>query len=185
MSTTYAVLRRSLGQRLNMWGGDVSSDGPAKTTAASTSNTLIDTNRPEPDDEWDSAWIVLNPGSADQVNSPTIWRRVSDNLGYVQSTGTLTIMGSWPTPYGNGVPINTQYELFKTFRPENWLQGVNWALTNSYPYRHLRVTFEVPQDYNSRIINVGALVKNLSLSNPVAAPTVVELADGQGMFVPG
>lgn len=147
---------------------------------------MVDTTRSEPDDEWNEAWIVLNPGSTNQVTLPTIWRRVAIDAGWVQSTGTFTIQGSWPAPYsstgpGAGVP----YEVYKVFRPENWLQAINWALSNSYPERHIAASFEAPQNPYSRIIKWGELVKGLSVTDPVTAPTVTEIADGKGAFQPG
>lgn len=254
IGTAYSSLRRVLAQRLNYWGGDISSNGPGAFTGTGTVNTAIDTTRPEPDDEWDSSWVVLNPGSLNQTQAPTVWRRVADNAGWVNSTGVLTITGSWPSPYnvtgpgydtgtssavdgismtvagtpwtvnqwrghtvtlggsfsqilsntnnkltlttapagwtggtpGNGTyAITMPYELYKVFRPENWQQALNWAITNSYPKRHIDVNFEVPQDSFSRIINWGSIVKNLALSNPLVAPVVTELADGSGNYKPG
>lgn len=185
ISTPYSTIRRTLAQRMNYWGGDISNNGPGTLSANGTSNTAIDTTRTDPDDEWDEAWIVLNPGSADQVNSPTIWRRVAATTGWVQSTGTFNIQGTWPAPYTNGPPAGTPYELFKVFHPEAWLQGVNWALANSYPRRHVQVTFELQQDSRGRIIKWGELVKNLKLSDPTTPPVVTELANGNGTFQPG
>ena len=185
ISTTYSLLRRTLAQRMNYWGGDISNNGPGALSATGTKNTAIDINRTDPDDEWDEAWIVLNPGSTDQVNTPTIWRRVAATTGWVQSTGTFNIQGSWPAPYTNGPPSGTAYELYKVFHPEAWLQAVNWALSNSYPKRHLGVSFEIPQDQYARIVKWGDLVKNLKISDPTIPPSVTEIANGQGGFMPG
>src|ERR1044071_9724037 len=113
MSVSYATLRRTLAQRMNFWGGDISADSSG-TVESATVNTLVDTTRAEPDDEWDSAWIVLNPGASSNV----IWRRVAADSGWVQSTGTLTIIGTWPSPYNSAGPTaGTPYELYKVFRP--------------------------------------------------------------------
>lgn len=185
ISTTYSLLRRNLAQRMNYWGGDISNNGPGTLSATGTKNTAIDTTRTDPDDEWDEAWIVLNPGSSDQVVSPTIWRRVAADAGWIQSTGTFNIQGTWPSPYTNGPPSGTPYELYKVFHPEAWLQAINWALTNSYPKRHIAVNFEVPQDAYGRIIKWGDLVKNLRLTDPVTPPVVTEVPNGQGQFQPG
>lgn len=171
---------------MNFFGGDVSSGLSATTTAAGSTNTLIDTNRPEPDDEWDSSWIVLNPGSSDQVNKPTIWRKVADTGGYIQSTGTITILGTWPSPYSAGVPSGTSYELYKTFRPEQWLQGINYALLEAYPHRHRAISAEIPQNSSTRLLDYGFLGKQITaIPNPSSAPTVTEITDGTGAFQPG
>lgn len=171
---------------MNYWGGDISSNGPSLTTAQGTTNTLTDKNRSEPDDEWDNGWVVLNPGSVDQVNKPTIWRNISDTAGWVLGTGTLTINGSWPAPYTAGVPANVPYELFKVYRPENWMQAINFAISYSYPYRHRAFNFELPQNNTTRIVNYGRLAKQFaSVTNPGTGPTVTEIADGTGGFDPG
>lgn len=181
MSATLATLRRTLAQRLQFWGGDIQNNGPG-TVEDSTSTTLIDTTRTEPDDEWDSAWIVLNPGATSNV----IWRRVASDGGWVQSTGTLTIVGSWPAPYTSGPPAGTPYELYKVFRPENWLQAVNYALSRSYPFRHRAVDFEIPIAYYSRILDWGRLAKQLNtVPTPTTPLVVTELANGNGSFQPG
>lgn len=185
IATPYSTIRRTLAQRMNYWGGDISNNGPGTFTAAGTKNTAIDTTRTDPDDEWDEAWIVLNPGSTDQINSPTVWRRVAATAGWVQATGTFNIQGTWPAPYTNGPAQGTSYELYKVFHPEAWLQAVNWALANSYPRRHVQVTFELAQDQFGRIIKWGELVKNLKLVDPTVPPVVTEVADGTGFFQPG
>ena len=167
---------------MSLWGGDIQNNGPGTVGSGSTSNTLVDTSRPEPDDEWDSSYIVLNPGSSSNV----IWRRVADTNGWVQNTGTLTIVGSWPAPYTNGPTAGTPYELFKVFRPEAWLQAINYALEKSYPKRHRPVSFEVPQNNATRIIDYGRLAKQINtLSTPALAPVLTEIADGTGAFQPG
>lgn len=186
VNLTYAQLRRTLAQRLNFWGGDISNNGSGAVSATGSTTTMVDTTRAEPDDEWNEAWIVLNPGSTNQVTLPTIWRRVAIDAGWVQSTGVFTIQGSWPAPYNSSGPgAGVAYEVYKVFRPENWLQAINWALTNSYPERHVAASFEVPQNPYSRIIKWGELVKSLSVTDPVTAPTVTEIADGKGAFQPG
>lgn len=186
LSTPYSLLRRNLAQRLNYWGGDIQTNLPGAVSALGSKGTMIDTTRSEPDDEWNESWIVLNPGSTDQVSLPTIWRRIAVDAGWVQSTGTFTIQGTWPVPYAvNGPTAGTAYEVYKVFRPENWLQAINWALANSYPKRHVGVNFELPQDATARTIKWGELVKNLAIINPTSAPTVTEIADGQGQYVPG
>lgn len=185
IATPYSNIRRTLAQRMNYWGGDISNNGAGTFSTTGTVNTAIDTTRTDPDDEWDEAWIVLNPGSSDQIGSPTIWRRVAATAGWVQASGTFNIQGTWPAPYTNGPPAGTQYELYKVFHPEAWLQAVNWALANSYPRRHVQVTFEAPQDQFARIIRWGELVKNLKLSDPIIPPVVTEIADGTGFYQPG
>ncbi len=109
ISTGYSLLRRNLAQRLNYWGGDIQSNGPGAFTANGSASTAIDTTRAEPDDEWNEAWIVLNPGSTNQAGTPTVWRRVSSDMGWVQSTGVLTIQGTWPSPYATGPTTGTPY----------------------------------------------------------------------------
>lgn len=185
IATPYANIRRTLAQRMNYWGGDIANNGAGTFSANGTSNTAIDTTRTDPDDEWDEAWIVLNPGSLDQVNTPTIWRRIAANTGWVQSTGTFNIQGSWPAPYASGPAAGVSYELYKVFHPEAWLQAVNWALSNSYPRRHVQVTFEAAQDPFTRIVRWGELVKNLRLVDPTTPPSVTEISDGNGTFQPG
>ena len=253
ISTGLATLRRTLAQRMQYWGGDIASNGPAFFSATGTSNTAIDTiNRPEPDDEWVDSWIVLNPGSADQTNAPTVWRRLVAQGAWISATGTFTIIGTWPTPYNivapgfatgtstsvnattmtdtgatwtvnqwkghtvtlggstaiiasntatvltlnatgwvGGTPSNgtytvtMPYELFKTFRPENWLQALNWAIVRAYPKRHIGVAFDVFQTSTARVINWGNIVNNLAVPNPVTAPTITEIANGQGLYQPG
>lgn len=238
---------------MQFWGGDIASNGSAIFSAVGTTNTAVDTNnRPEPDDEWADAWIVLNPGSSDQTNAPTVWRRMAATGGWISATGTFTIIGTWPSPYNvtgpgfatgtstsvnsttmtdntqtwtvnqwkghtvtlgnstgivasntstvltltstgwsNGTPSNgtytitLSYELYKTFRPENWLQALNWAIVRAYPKRHIGVSFEIPQTATERIINWGNIVNNLAVVNPTTAPTVTELANGLGTYQPG
>lgn len=182
MSTSLATLRRTLSQRMQFWGGDIQNNGPGTVTAGSSATTLVDTSRSEPDDEWNSAWIVLNPGTSSNV----IWRRIADTGGWVQNTSTLTIVGSWPAPYASGPPAGTSYELFKVFRPEAWLQAINYALSRSYPNRHRAADFEIPQGYYTRILDWGRLAKQLNTVPVPSAPLIVtEIADGQGAFQPG
>jgi hypothetical protein len=185
ISTGYSLLRRNLGQRLNYWGGDIQSNGPGAFTANGSASTAIDTTRAEPDDEWNEAWIVLNPGNINQAGAPTVWRRISSDAGWVQSTGVMTIQGTWPAPYNNGPTAGTAYELYKVFRPENWLQAINWSLARSYPHRHVPVSFEVPQDSTTRVVQWGNLVNNLALNNPTTPPVVTEIANGTGLYQPG
>ena len=181
MGTSFATLRRELAKRMNLYGGDISSGGAATTTALSANNTLIDTTRTEPDDEWDSAYIVLNPGSANQNSNPTIWRRIAPDGGWTQSNGTAIILGTWPAPYTSGVPASVPYEIYKVFKPTDWLDAVNFALRESYPERHRPVDVEVKQNSSSRVIDYGFLGKQAtSVTAPSLAPTVTELADGTG-----
>lgn len=171
---------------MNYWGGDISSNGPSLTTATSSVNTLIDKNRSEPDDEWDNAWIVINPGSTNQQTTPTIWRNVADVSGWILRTGTITINGTWPAPYQTGIPVSTPYEIFKIYRPENWLQAINYSLSYSYPYRHRAFSFELPQNSYTRLINYSRLAKQFaSVPSPGLALTVTEVPDGTGTFQPG
>lgn len=181
MSSSFATLRRTLAQRMQFWGGDIS-DNSSGSVESSSATTLVDTTRAEPDDEWNSAWIVLNPGSATNV----IWRRIASDGGWVQSTGTATIVGSWPSPYSSGPPAGTPYEIYKVFRPESWLQAINYALARSYPKRHRAADFEIPQGYYTRILDWGRLAKQLNtVPTPTTALTVTEIADGAGAFQPG
>lgn len=181
MSSSLATLRRELAQRMQFWGGDIQNNNVGTVTGAS-STTLVDALRTEPDDEWNSAWIVLNPGGTSNI----IWRRIADTGGWVQNTNTLTIIGSWPAPYASGPPAGTPYELYKVFRPEVWLQAINYALSRSYPHRHRSADFEIPQGYYTRILDWGRLAKQLNtVPTPSVAPTVTEIADGFGTFQPG
>jgi hypothetical protein len=167
---------------MNFWGGDIASDS-AGVVESATSTSLVDTTRAEPDDEWDSAWILLNPGAASNV----IWRRVAADGGWVQTSGTFTIVGSWPSPYDTtGPPAGTPYELYKVFRPVDWLKATNYALTRSYPHRHRAADFEIPQSYYSRILDWGRLAKQVNtVPTPSVALSVTEIADGVGAFQPG
>lgn len=186
MGTSYAALRRQLAQRMNMYGGDITTGNSATTSDLSSSNTLVDVNRTEPDSEWDASWIVLNPGSADQVTKPTIWRRISPDGGWTQSNGTAIILGTWPAPYASGVPAGTPYELYKVFKPGDWLQAVNFSLLEAYPHRHRPIDIEVAQDSATRIIDYGFLAKAVtSVATPTAPLVATELADGKGAFQPG
>lgn len=181
MSSSLAVLRRSLAQRMQFWGGDIQSNGPS-TVTGSSALTLVDTTRSEPDDEWNSGWIVLNPGSTSNV----IWRRVAADGGWIQNTSTLTLTTPWPAPYTAGPPVGTPYELYKVFRPENWLQAINYALARSYPHRHRAADFEIPQGYYTRQLDWGRLAKQMNtVPTPGTALTVTEIADGHGAFQPG
>lgn len=181
MSVSLATLRRILAQRMQFWGGDIQSNNPGTVTSA-TATTLVDATRAEPDDEWNSSWIVLNPGASSNV----IWRRVANDGGWVSATNTLTIIGSWPAPYISGPPGGTPYEIFKVFRPEAWLQAINYALARSYPHRQRAADFEIPQGYYTRILDWGRLAKQLNTVPTPATPLVVtEIADGQGAFQPG
>ena len=142
---------------------------------------MVDTTRAEPDDEWNNSWIVLNPGTANPI-----WRRVTDAGGWVTNTGTFTITGNWPSSLPNGPAAGTPYEIFKVYRPENWLQAINYALTKSYPRRHRPASVEIPQNPKSRILDYGRLAKEVNtLANPTGAVTVTELADGGGAFQAG
>ena len=181
MSSSLATLRRALAQRMQFWGGDIQNNGPG-TVTSSTALTLVDTTRPEPDDEWDSAFVVLNPGATSNV----VWRRVSAQGGWIQNTSTLTLTGPWPAPYTNGPPSGTPYELYKVFRPENWLQAVNYALARSYPHRHRAADFEIPQGYYTRLLDWGRLANQINtVPTPSMSLTVTEIADGAGTFQPG
>lgn len=123
----------------------------------------------------------MNPGT-----SNPIWRRIADTGGWVQNTGTFSLVGSWPSTLPSGPTAGTSYEIFKVYRPEAWLQAINYALTKAYPKRHRQLGFEVPQNLNTRIIDYGHMAKQTNvLTNPTTSLTVTELADGTGLFQPG
>jgi hypothetical protein len=161
---------------MKMWGGNFSTNGPSLTTASTTNNSsLIDTNRPEPDETWDDAWIALNPGTASVV-----WVRVAQNGGWIGSTGTFTLATQLGAPFATGVPSGTPYEVFQTFSPDQWLAAANWAISQAYPWRHRHVFFEAMEDINQQIIDWAHLARSSAVANPTLAPTVTASNAYQG-----
>ena len=185
MPNTLAQIRRELAIRMGIWGGSISGATSGTLTAAGTANTAIDTNRYELDDEWNGAWIVLNPGSSDQVNSPTIWRQIAAESGWVQASSTFTLSGTWPSPYLGGPPNGTPYEVYKLFKPEQWLKAINTALRNSYPERSVSVNFDVPENTKTHIIDWDHLVKEQQVSDPTSLSPSLAAGTIAGSFLAG
>jgi hypothetical protein len=159
----------------NSWPAPYNVVGPGFTSSTSTAT---------------GATTMTDGGATWTVNQ---WKGHSVTAGgstafVVSNTATVLTIGVWVggTPASvSAYTISLAYELFKVFRPESWLQAINWSLANSYPKRHVGVAFEVPQDYRARVIKWGELVKNLALLNPTVAPTVTEVVDGTGQYPAG
>lgn len=168
---------------MNLWGGKVDGQapGPATFTSVDAQGSLYavyDINRPEPDDEWDSSYICINPGGTGNASIPTVWRRISDTAGFVNSTGAMTLTS--PLPSAAYAQTTMTYELFKTFTPEQWLRAINSALRTSYPQRHRIVAFEIPENNDSMFYDWGHLASELTMIDPASAPTVSAVGDPGG-----
>lgn len=179
-------MRRMIAQEMDLWAGDISSSGPGVFTAvdaAGALTTLIDTNRVEPDDEFDSSYICINPGGSGNPALATIWRRIADTAGFINATGTFTL--STPVPSAPFAAVNMTYEIFKLFKPDQWMAGVNSALRQSFPRRHRLISWEVPEDAETNFYDWGHMVSGLSITNPTSAPTVAAVALGNSEWVAG
>jgi hypothetical protein len=183
MGYPFYVVRRQLAQEMNLWGGDV--DGQAPTPANFTKvdpngslYVVYDVNRPEPDGDWDGAYICINPGGTGNSSIPTIWRRISDSTGFINLTGAMTVTS--PLPSAAYAQTSMTYELFKQFTPEQWLMAINFSLRTSYPQRHRVVAFEAPEDVNTYFYDWGHTASGLVMADPVSGPTASGPADPGG-----
>lgn len=183
MTSPFYVVRRELAMEMNLWGGKVDgqSPGPAVFSSVDAQNSLFvvyDNIRPEPDEAWSGSYICINPGGTGNVNLPTIWRRIADDQGFINSTGAMTLTSALPS--GAYALTTMTYELFKTFTPEQWLKAINYSLRTSYPQRHRVVAFEAYEDPDTVFYDWGHLASELAMINPVSAPTVTAVADPKG-----
>lgn len=183
MGNPFYVIRRQLAQEMNLWGGNVSGSAPGPSTFSSVdpNNSLFvvyDVTRPEADDVWNGSYIVINPGGTGNPNLPTIWRLISSNAGFVNSTGAMTLTS--PLPSGQYALTTMTYELYSTFNPEQWLMAINYALRTAYPQRHRLIWFEVPEDPNTEYYDWGHLAASQAVADPLVAPTVSAIADPGG-----
>lgn len=168
---------------MSLWGGKVDGQapGPGTFTAVDANSSLYvvyDINRPEPDDDWNGGYIVINPGLTGNSSLQTVWRRIADTGGFVNSTGALTLTA--PLPSASYAQIGMTYELYKLFTPEQWLKAVNYAIRTSYPQRHRIVYFEAAEDPNNMYYDWGHLAALNSVTDPASPPTVQALADPGG-----
>lgn len=175
MSNPFYLVRRQLAQEMNLWGGSVDGQSPAPATFSKVDTqgslyVVYDINRPEPDADWNGAYVCINPGGTGNGALSTIWRRIADDSGFVNSTGAMTLTS--PLPSSAYAQTSMTYELFKQFTPEQWLMAVNFALRTSYPQRHRIVSFEAPEDPDSQFYDWGHLASALSMTDPTVAPTV-------------
>src|SRR5690349_1400104 len=102
MGQFFYQIRRQLAMEMNLWFGLVDGQnlGPATFSKVDPQNSLFvvyDINRPEPDDFFNSSYIVINPGGSGNGNLNTIWRRIADDQGYVNSTGAITLTAPLPS----------------------------------------------------------------------------------------
>jgi hypothetical protein len=183
MSTPFYIIRRQLAQEMNLWGGrvDGQTPGPASFSSVDTNGSLFvvyDVVRPEPDAEWNGAYICINPGQTGNIALPTIWRRIADDNGFINATGAFTITSALPS--SAYAQTTMTYELFKSFTPEQWLMGVNFSTRTAYPQRHRLVAFEVPEDPNTEYVDWGHFASGLTITDPVSAPTVSAVTDPGG-----
>lgn len=175
MSNPFYVVRREIAMEMNLWGGKVDgiAPGPATFSSVDAQNSLYvvyDNTRPEPDEHWSGAYICINPGGTGNANLATIWRRIADDQGFINSTGAMTLTS--PLPSGAYALTTMTYELYKTFSPEQWLKAINYSLRTSYPQRHRVVSFEVTEDPDTVFYDWGHLASELVMINPASAPTV-------------
>ena len=183
MSNPFYVVRRQVAMEMNLWGGKVDGQslGPATFSQVDPNGSLFvvyDANRPEPDADWNGSYICINPGKTGDANLNTIWRRISDDNGFINSTAAMTLTSALPSAAYAATTMT--YELFKTFTPDQWLTAVNYALRNAYPQRHRLVAFEVSEDPDTRFYDWAHLANQLVLTDPSGAPTVSSVADPGG-----
>lgn len=186
MSIAYYKIRRLAAMEMDLWGGDPSTGLQGTFTGNGTADLLsaVDTTRPEPDDEWNGSYIVLNPGQTHDTTNPTIWRRISDVAGFVNFSGALTF--SSPVPSSAYTASGMTYELYKTFRPEQWMAAVNYAIRKSYPYRHRLIWWETPEDSGTTFYDWGHMVSNLAVADPGAAAfTVTAMTQANSTWAAG
>jgi hypothetical protein len=168
---------------MQLWGGKVDGQslGPATFSSVDQNGsltTVYDVNRPEPDGDWDGSYICINPGGTGNATLPTIWRRISDAGGFINSTGSMTLMA--PIPSAAYAQIDMTYELFKMFTPDQWISAVNFALRASYPQRHRLVAFENPENPDTIFYDWGRLASELAIADPTIAPTATAINDPGG-----
>jgi hypothetical protein len=172
-----------LAQEMELWGGSIdgSIPGPATFSKVDPNGNLFivyDVNRPEPDDDWNGCWLCINPGQTGSTSIPTIWRRITDDAGFKTSTGAMTLTSALPSSAYAATTMT--YELFRMFKPEQWMNAVNYAIRNAYPQRHRLVVFEAPEDPNTMFYDWAHLASQASLVNPSGGPTVTAIADPGG-----
>lgn len=183
MATAWPVIRRLVAQEQGYWGGKVdgSQPGPANFTSVDAGGSLFvvyDINRPEPDQEWDGAYLCINPGGSGNAGLATIWRRIADQNGFINATGAMTLTA--PLPSSAYAQTTMTYELFKNYKPEDWMNAANYAIRAAYPQRHRLIAFEVPEDPYTEYYDWGHLAASLSIADPLVAPTVTAIADPGG-----
>lgn len=183
MGNLFFVVRRLVAQEMQLWGGKVDgqSTGPATFTSVDTNGSLFvvyDTNRPEPDSSWDGGYICINPGGTGSASLATIWRRIADEGGFINSTGAMTLTAALPSSAYAATSMT--YELFKMFTPEQWLSSINFGLRNAYPQRHRLIAFEAAENPDSRFYDWGRLATELALADPLVAPTATVPNDPGG-----
>lgn len=183
MTSPFYVVRRELAMEMNLWGGTVDGQapGPGLFSLVDPQGSLFvvyDTVRPEPDDEWNGSYICINPGGTGNPALPTIWRRIADDAGFVNSTGAMTLTAALPS--SAYAQTTMTYEIFKSFTPEQWLRAVNSAIRTSYPQRHRIVAFEAAENPDTVFYDWGHLAAEQSMIDPVSAPTVSGPVDPKG-----
>lgn len=183
MGTPFYVMRREIAQEMGLWGGKVdgAAPGPGTFTSVDPQGSLFvvyDSVRQEPDAEWNGSYICINPGGTGNVGLPTIWRRIADDSGFINSTGAITLTSALPS--AAYAQTTMTYELFKTFTPEQWLRAVNSAIRTSYPQRHRLVAFEVPENPDTMFYDWGHMAAELVMADPVSGPTATGPNDTGG-----
>jgi len=168
---------------MNLWAGKVDGQAPGPGTFSSVDPqgslyVVYDVNRPESDNSFNGAYMVINPGGTGNSNLSTIWRKIADDQGFVNKTGAFTLTA--PLPSGSYAVQGMTYELYNQFTPEQWLLAVNNALRTSYPQRHRLITFEAAEDPGTRFYDWGRFASGLSLTDPGSAPTASAITDPGG-----
>ena len=183
MSTSVSTIRRKMAQEMNLWGGGTNGvpESSGTFTSVDTAGSLFhlyDNARPEPDTYWNGDYMCINPGGTGNPNLPTIWRRLADDSGYVITSSNITQANGGVFNLTAALPsaayaaVGMTYELYKTFTPEQWMLGINYALRECFPHRHRAVLFEVPEDPSTAYYDWGHLASSLSMANPSLAPTI-------------
>lgn len=183
MSNPFFKVRREIAQEMGLWGGTVDGQapGPATFSVVDPNGSLYvvyDINRPEPDADWNGSYICINPGGSGDPNLLTIWRRIGDDTGFINSTGAMTLTA--PLPSSAYAQTTMTYELFKTFKPEDWLRATNSAIRTSYPQRHRVVPFEILEDPDTVFYDWADLAAELALVDPVSSPSATSIVDPGG-----
>lgn len=183
MGNPFYIVRRELAMEMNLWAGTVDGQapGPGHFSSVDTQASLFvvyDRNRQEPDDDWNGSYICINPGGTGNAGLPTIWRRIADDAGFVNSTGAITLTAALPS--AAYAQTTMTYELYKTFTPEQWLRAVNSALRTSYPQRHRLVAFEAQENSDTVFYDWSHLAAEQAMIDPVGAPTISGPGDPKG-----